>query len=90
MFLDSSNSSEDGSESVSVRSINMGYNEPQIHQNYAFDENFRDNRNPEMNTMDNVNVNMEIEEPGAQVNLGFEEDGPVNRHVNKTDDLTIF
>lgn len=75
MFLDSSDSSGDGRDSVSVRSINMGYNEP-------FYDNFGDNRN--------ANVNMEHEEPSAQVNLGFEDDGAVQGHVNKTNNLTIF
>lgn len=87
MFLDSNDFSENERDSVSVRSINMDYNEPQAQLNFAFDENFRI---PKVNAKDIVNVNVENEEPGAQVNRGFEEDSAVNGYVNNIDHLTIF
>ncbi|XP_040284295.1 zonadhesin-like [Bufo bufo] len=87
-FLDPPDSSQHESDSVSVRSINMAYNEPQIQLNYA--ENFREDGVQEMHGKDNVNVYLENEECGAQVNLGYEDDDAINGHVNETDKVTIF
>ncbi|XP_044147025.1 zonadhesin-like [Bufo gargarizans] len=87
-FLESPETSQHERDSVSVRSINMAYNEPQIQLNYA--ENFREDEVQEMHGNDNVNLYLENEECGAQVNLGYEDDDAINGHVNETDKVTIF
>ncbi|KAM3931812.1 zonadhesin-like [Leptodactylus fuscus] len=85
-MLDSTDYSEEGRDGVSIRSINLTYNEPQEQMN--FDQNLRDNSTQEIHTKDSDIVN--VQEPSVQVNLGYEDDGAIQGRVDSCDEWTKF